>query len=420
MNKDNEVPDGFKITELGPLPERWKVESLKNINLEKKVNLNPADYPDETFEYYSIPAYQDSSKPILEKGASILSQKIILKNGAVLFGKLNPRVEKVWKVQSDSKYRKIGSTEWIPIFSDDKRVDSDYIYYAEWSKYVMPIAKILVTGSTPSRQRVDPTSFYEIKIPLPPLPEQKKIAAILSAVQSTKEKTEDIIQATKELKKSLMKHLFTYGPVPVEEAEDVPLKETEIGMVPEEWDIVRLGDVVNVYDKKRIPLSSEQRSEMRGYYPYCGANGIIDYINNYIFDGEYLLLAEDGGFWNEFQDTAYLMNGKFWVNNHAHIIKVKKGRSNNRFLLYWFNYDNIESYTSGTTRKKLNQGVMKQIQIPLPPLPTQQKIANILSAIDLKIEAEENKKKALGVLFKTLLHNLMTAKIRVNQLEVET
>jgi type I restriction enzyme S subunit len=258
----------------------------------------------------------------------------------------------------------------------------------------------------------------ENKIPLPLLPEQQKIASILSTVQTAKEKTEAVINAAKELKKSMMKHLFTYGPVPLKDVESVPLKETEIGMVPEDWEVVRLGDVFEVYDKKRVPLNSEQRSTMKGVYPYCGANGIIDYINDYIFDGEYILLAEDGGFWGKFQSTAYLMNGKFWVNNHAHIIKAKE-RTTNRFLLHWFNYEDIESYTSGTTRKKLNQGVIKRIHIPLPPLPIQQKIASILSAIDQKIEVEENEKKALEDLFKSLLHNLMTAKIRVNHLEIK-
>ncbi|PHP45362.1 hypothetical protein B6V01_004455, partial [Methanosarcinales archaeon ex4572_44] len=170
----------FKETEIGGIPEEWGAESLKNLNSEKKVSLNPFNFPDEIFEYYSIPAYQDFKKPSLDKGINILSQKILLKNGAVLFGKLNPRVEKVWRVQSNLHYRKIGSTEWILIVPDSKKIDSDYLYYVEWSKFVMPLAKTLVSGSTPSRQRVDPKSFYEIKIPLPPLPEQRRIAAVLS------------------------------------------------------------------------------------------------------------------------------------------------------------------------------------------------------------------------------------------------
>ena len=196
-------------TEIGLVPEEWDVIPLEKLNSEKKISLNPANFPDEIFEYYSIPNYQNSKKPSFEQGASILSQKILLNNGAILFGKLNPRVEKVWKVESDTQHRKIGSTEWIPIFPDNEKVNSGFLYYVEWSRYVMPIAKTLVTGSTPSRQRVAPASFYEIKIPFPSLPVQQKIASILSAVDEKIEKEETKKKALEELFKSLLNNLMT-------------------------------------------------------------------------------------------------------------------------------------------------------------------------------------------------------------------
>ena len=408
----NEISGDFKMTELGPLPEEWTVVPLQKLNSQKKVSLNPANFPDEIFEYYSIPNYQNSKKPSFEQGASILSQKILLNNGAVLFGKLNPRVEKVWKVESDTQHRKIGSTEWFPIFPDNEKVDSDFLYYAEWSKYVMPKAKTLVTGSTPSRQRVDPTSFYKIKIPLPPLSEQQKIAKVLSTVQEAKEQSDAVIIATKDLKKSLLHKLFTEGLNGEEQ------KETEIGRVPKCWDVVRLGDVVEVFDKKRIPLGEKQRQSMKGKYPYCGANGIIDYINDYIFDGEYVLLAEDGGYWGPYENSAYIMGGKFWVNNHAHILRAIDSEAANYFLMHMLNFLNISIYIAGTTRGKLTQGVMNQIKIPIPPLSEQQQIAHILSTVDKKIEVEERRKTTLKELFKSLLHKLMSGETRLKEVEV--
>lgn len=183
---------------------------------------------------------------------------------------------------------------------------------------------------------------------------------------------------------------------------------TEIGLVPMEWNITNLGHIVDIQDRRRIPLSSSQRSNMQGVYPYCGANGIIDHIDDYIFDGEYILLAEDGGFWDKYQNTAYLMNGKFWVNNHAHIVSAKDGSAINRFILYWLNYADIESYTSGTTRKKLNQGVMKSIPIPLPPLPEQKKIAAVLSTVQEAKEKTEVVIEAARELKKSLMKYLFT------------
>jgi len=199
----------LKETEIGPLPNEWEVVRLGEMNTKKREIINPSDYPDEIFEYYSIPAYQKGKNPLFEKGANIRSQKILLDNGTVLFGKLNPRVEKVWIVDARSKYKKLGSTEWIAISPDLSVIDFKYLYYLQWSKYVMPIAKTIVTGSTPSRQRVDSKSFYSIKIPLPPLPDQHRIASILSTIDQKIELEENKKKALDELFKSILHNLMT-------------------------------------------------------------------------------------------------------------------------------------------------------------------------------------------------------------------
>ena len=150
---------------------------------------------------------------------------------------------------------------------------------------------------------------------------------------------------------------------------------------PEHWEVMPLEKAVNVFDKQRIPLNQKQRQQMPGKYPYCGANGVMDYVNDYLFDGEYVLLAEDGGYWGSFENSAYLMNGKFWVNNHAHVLQAKQGLSHNYFLMCQLNYLDIKPFISGTTRGKLNQGMMKQVPVPLPPLPEQRAIAHVLQTI---------------------------------------
>jgi len=139
--------------------------------------------------------------------------------------------------------------------------------------------------------------------------------------------------------------------------------------LPDGWKWVRLGEVIELYDNKRIPLNEEKRANRKGSYPYCGANGIIDYIDDYIFDGEYVLLAEDGGFFGKFENSAYIMKEKFWVNNHAHILKAKEKIAVNRFILEWLVFDDISKYISGTTRQKLNQYIMKNILLPPPSTP---------------------------------------------------
>lgn len=148
--------------------------------------------------------------------------------------------------------------------------------------------------------------------------------------------------------------------------------------LPKTWKSEKLENIITIHDKQRIPLNSEQRSQMQGNIPYCGANGVIDYLNDYIFDGEYLLVAEDGGFFGYMEKTSYLMTGKFWPNNHVHVIKSIEEKTFNKYLLYYLNSIDFAKYTSGTTRKKLNQTKLKQIDIILPPLQTQKKIVEIL------------------------------------------
>ena len=194
-------------TEIGELPKEWEIKKLGNINQEKCKNISPVK--DETYEYYSIPAYQESQKPSIVEGKTILSQKKILKESMILFGKLNPRVEKVWIVKNYSSHKKIGSGEWITIISNPEEADSTYLYYLQWSHHVMPIAKTLVSGSTPSRQRVDPTSFYDLNVPLPSLDEQKNIASMLSVIDSKIGAEENKKKALEELFNSMLEDLMT-------------------------------------------------------------------------------------------------------------------------------------------------------------------------------------------------------------------
>jgi len=163
-------------------------------------------------------------------------------------------------------------------------------------------------------------------------------------------------------------------------------KDSPLGRIPVDWDVVKLEDVIEIHDNKRIPLSETERINRKGDYPYCGANGVIDYIDDYIFDGEFLLLAEDGGDYSSLGRSAYLMNGKFWVNNHAHVIEAIHSKTTNKFLLYILTYLNLNHYTVGSTRKKLNQSIMRKIKLPLPPLEEQKMISEILQDVDSAIE----------------------------------
>lgn len=151
-------------------------------------------------------------------------------------------------------------------------------------------------------------------------------------------------------------------------------------------DIYRFDEVTISYDRKRIPLSSRERSKKNGTYRYYGAQGVIDHIDSYIFDGTYLLIAEDGeNLKSNRQNIAQIASGKFWVNNHAHVIKTNE-LCNLRFLYYLINSMDLSAYVTGSVQPKLSQTSLNAVMLRIPPLDVQEKIAAILSSLDDKID----------------------------------
>jgi len=168
-----------------------------------------------------------------------------------------------------------------------------------------------------------------------------------------------------------------------------------------EWKKVKLGDVCDILDSKRIPISEEKR--IKGEYPYYGANGIQGYINDYIFDEELVLLAEDGGnFGSKTKPIAYKISGKTWVNNHAHVLKAKDEIISTDFLLYSLMFYDVTKLITGTTRKKLTRAGMEKITIYIPTLSIQNKITDYLNKIENFISFREHQLSFLKELNKSL------------------
>lgn len=143
--------------------------------------------------------------------------------------------------------------------------------------------------------------------------------------------------------------------------------------------MVRLGDVCEVLDSKRVPITASERQP--GPYPYYGANGVQDYVADYIFDDELVLLAEDGGnFGSKDKPIAYRVSGKCWVNNHAHVLKPKDGLDVD-YLCYSLMFYDVTGLVNGATRQKLTQADMRKMEIQLPPLDEQRRIAATLDKV---------------------------------------
>lgn len=149
--------------------------------------------------------------------------------------------------------------------------------------------------------------------------------------------------------------------------------------LPEGWVWTTLEHVVDICDNLRQPINAEERAKRVGSYPYYGATGQVGWIDGYLMDGEYVLLGEDGApFLEVSKPKAYLVTGKCWVNNHAHVLRALENISYNKYVLYFLNASNYRDFVSGTTRLKLTQSLMRQMPIVVPPLPEQQRIVEAI------------------------------------------
>jgi type I restriction enzyme S subunit len=189
--------------------------------------------------------------------------------------------------------------------------------------------------------------------------------------------------------------------------------------LPNSWIEVKLGDIAEILDSKRVPVNSTERNsrisgkKITELFPYYGATGEVGKIDDFILDGGYLLIGEDGApFLDAFKTKAYLVNGKFWVNNHAHILQFSES---NKFFCHYLNQVNFKQYVTGTTRLKLNQAALKEIILLLPPLPEQHrivtKIEELFSELDKGIESLKTAQQQLKIYRQSLLKHAFSGKL---------
>jgi type I restriction enzyme S subunit len=166
------------------------------------------------------------------------------------------------------------------------------------------------------------------------------------------------------------------------------------------WREQSLGELTENFDGVRVPVREADRR--RGPYPYYGASGIVDHVDEFLFDGEYLLIAEDGeNLRTRTTPIAFMARGKFWVNNHAHIVRGNT-QADTRFLMYALAASDISGYLTGSTMPKLTQGNMNRIPVFTPPLPEQRAIAHILGTLDDKIELNRRMSETLEAMARAL------------------
>lgn len=254
------------------------------------------------------------------------------------------------------------------------------------------------------------TTFQQIEVELPDIEVQKKIVSILQSFNDKIELNNKINANLQQQAQAIFKSWF----VDFEPFQDGEFVESELGPIPKGWRVGSVADIVNLHDSKRIPLSGAQRQRMeKKIYPYYGAASLMDYVENYIFDGIYLLLGEDG---TVMDDKGYpilqYVWGKFWVNNHAHVLTGKCGYSVESLYLLFLNTP-VKSIVTGAVQAKISQSNLKAIQIIVPPQEVLDRFNELIQPYFSMIRQKGEENKRLENLRDTLLPKLMNGEIDI-------
>lgn len=282
-------------------------------------------------------------------------------------------------------------------------VDEEYLYYL--IKHNVVVLKKNTHGSV--FDTITRDTFDGIEVDLPSLVEQKVVASILRDLDDKIELNNAINNNLEQQAKALYKNwFFDFSPF------------SSDGNLPDGWRLGTVGDIIQLHDSKRVPLSGAERDKMAKVYPYYGAASRMDYVDSYLFDGIYLLLGEDGTVVDSlgFPILQYVY-GQFWVNNHAHIITGKEGFSVEELYLL-FSLTNIKSIVTGAVQQKVSQQNLKKVPAIIPSKEALDTFDEIIQPVFTQIRNLRDENANLAILRDTLLPKLMSGERDVSDINL--
>ena len=298
-------------------------------------------------------------------------------------------------------YENIRINSGMLIIRCANNISNQYLYQVLRSEWFQK--QIMAVQSGSAQPQLPKSHFLKMNIPLPPLPIQEKIASILQLIDDKITTNNSINDNLEQQAKALYKDWFLdFSPF------------SSDGTLPDGWRIGTVGDIIQLHDSKRVPLSGTERSKMAKLYPYYGATSLMDYVDNYLFDGIYLLLGEDGTVVDNlgFPILQYVY-GRFWVNNHAHIITGKEGFSVEELYLF-FGLTNIKSIVTGAVQQKVSQQNLKKVPAIIPSSTALSSFDELIQPIFSQIRNLRDENARLTSLRDILLPKLMSGELDVS------
>lgn len=259
-----------------------------------------------------------------------------------------------------------------------------------------------------SQSNISASRLRTFVVPVPPLDEQRKIAMILDVVQRAIEHQDRLLALTMELKKALLQKLFTQG------LRSEPQRQTEIGPIPSNWKVVTIGELFKFSSGKSRPTDTEPTTSESKPFPVFGGNGVLGYSGVFLLEEPVLLLGRVG----EYCGCVHHTEGRAWVSDNALYAKEISDAIDSHYATEYFTHANMNQYSSRAGQPLITQGTISRVKMPLPSVDEQKMILEPLQLLNDKMKQHRAKHARLRALFRTLLHHLMTAQIRVNYLNL--
>ena len=297
------------------------------------------------------------------------------------------------------------STGFAVIDTDEEVLDADFLYYLLAQSTVVEKLHAIAEQSTSVYPSIKPSDIEDLEICIPDIEIQKQIAEILSSLDRKVEQNSEINKNLFEQAQALYKDRY------------IDLSPTD-GKIPAGWHIGTVSEIIELHDSKRIPLSSREREKLNKIYPYYGATSVMDYVDRYLFDGIYLLLGEDGTVVddNGFPVLQYV-DGKFWVNNHAHVITGKCGFTV-ELLYLLFSLTNVKFIVTGAVQPKISQANLNKVPVLIPDADELKSFNSVIQPFFAQIRDLRAENDRLATLRDTLLPRLMSGEIDVSNIDL--
>jgi restriction endonuclease S subunit len=416
------------------MSDEWKTHKLGDC-----CDINPssikADWPHCSMQYIDISSVgvgiaESPPTRYLKKDAPSRAQRLVAPGDSLLSTVRPNRRSMLWLGNVDDDV--VVSTGFAVLRARLGLMEPRFLYYTVFDQWFTDYLVTREKGA--AYPAVSAADIADAQILLPPLAEQKAISAVLGALDDRIDLNRRMNATLESMARALFQSWFVdFDPVRAKmegrqpggmEAETAALfpasfQESLVGQIPTGWRAAHLGDVIEVFDSKRVPLSGREREQRQGQYPYHGAASVMDYVDDYLFDGVYALMGEDGSVIND-SGTPVLQYvwGKFWVNNHAHVLRGKNGVCTEHLLLHLKN-SNIAAFVTGAVQPKLNQGNMNRIPFILPSREVSEAFAKTIEPLFAEIRANADQSNTLATLRDTLLPKLLSGELSVLEMNTE-